>query len=180
MATRASTGCFVVDQRDEPPSDVASDWASAPSPTEVADLVAATMKASQRADVLVVCNPMPGEALPWEAYASLVESSAARGTRVVVDLSTPRLDAALHGGPALVKLNDWELAELVSAPVGQPAERRAALLRLVDMGAESVIVTRGSSTVHAVDPARGAVDSGRGAGDGCGCGALRRTRRGIA
>jgi 1-phosphofructokinase len=62
---------------------------------------------------------------------------------VLVDLSSPRLEAALEGKPDLVKLNDWELAEFVSGPVETPAELLAATRALRDAGAAIVVVTRG-------------------------------------
>ena len=173
VPTHASTGCFVVDQRQEPPRDLAADWALPPSAAEIETLVATTIHEAQGADVVVVCNPMPGDALPLNVYARVVAALAARTVPVVVDLSTPRLDAALRGGPAMVKLNDWELAELVVSPVDEVGERRAAMLRLVDMGARSVIVTRGSSSVFALDHSGAGVElhpPRLGAGQAAGCG----------
>ena len=173
VATEAESGCFVVDQRHEPATEVASDWADPPSAEEVEALVVATVDESAGADVLVVCNPMPGDALPPEAYAELVASARTRGQTVIVDLSSPRLEAALAGGPAVVKLNDWELAELVAAPVDDPAGRSAAVRRVLDLGARAVVVTRGLSTVFAcraggecVEMAPPRVGDGRAAGCG--------------
>lgn len=148
---RADSGRFIVDQRHEPATEVASEWARPPTDAEVDDLLAVTLAASRGADLLVVCNPMPGEALPLDVYSMLVASSVHRGQQVVVDLSTPRLEAALRGGPAVVKLNDWELAEVVRAPVDTPSARQAAVARLVAFGADRVVVTRGPSTVVAFD-----------------------------
>jgi fructose-1-phosphate kinase PfkB-like protein len=105
----------------------------------------------RRADVLVViCNPLPGDALPLEVYGELVADVRANGTAVYVDLSSPRLDSALEGGPDLVKLNDWELAGFVSGPVSEPGELRAAVTRLRDSGARNVLVTRGGEPAFAV------------------------------
>ncbi len=173
IPTDAPTGCFIVDQRHEPATEVASDWAMAPTPGEVEALVDATLDAAAHADVLVVCNPMPGEALALDVYTNLVAAATARSVLVVVDLSTPRLEAALRGGPAVVKLNDWELAEVVTAPVDAPTDRRDALHRLLDLGARSVVVTRGPSSAVAVDHAGGAVELtppvvGIGRAAGCG------------
>ena len=66
----------------------------------------------------------------------------ANGTPVVVDLSPPRLDSALEGGPDLVKINDWELAKYVTGPVDTEERMRAAAQRLLDAGAGAAIVTR--------------------------------------
>jgi 1-phosphofructokinase len=92
--------------------------------------------------VLAVCNPYPGEALPLDVYGNLVTDARANGVPVVVDLSSPRLEAALEGGPDLVKLNEWELAEFVFGPVSEPDELRAAAQRILDRGADTVVVTR--------------------------------------
>ena len=94
---------------------------------------------------------MPGDALTRDVYTSVVAAATAHGVAVVVDLSSPRVEAAVRGGPATAKLNDWELAELVTSPVGTAHDRRAAIHRLLDLGATSVVVTRGASTVFAVD-----------------------------
>lgn len=151
LVTTADTGCFVVDQRHEPATEVASDWAAPPSREVVDDLVATTLDSTTEADILVVCNPMPGDALPLDTYTEVVSGAADRGAGVLVDLSTPRLDAALRGGPAMVKLNDWELAELVRAPVDAPSERGRAVRQLRGMGAQRVVETRGPASVIAVD-----------------------------
>ena len=93
-------------------------------------------------EVLVVCNPFPIEALPLEFYGSLVADVRANGTLVLVDLSSPRLDSALEGGPDLVKINDWELAAFISGPVDTESRLRAALEQLLERGAGTAIVTR--------------------------------------
>lgn len=150
VPTGTESGCFVVDQRHEPATEVASAWAAHPTGEQVETLVDATCEQPAEA-VLVVCNPMLGDALPLPTFTRLVDRATSRGQTVVVDLSTPRLDAALRGGPVLVKLNDWELAELVTAPVSRPGECRAAVERLQQMGARSVVVTRGGAPACAVD-----------------------------
>jgi 1-phosphofructokinase len=162
----------VVDRRRGERRVIASEEAPSPSRHEVDDLFSIACAAALDSDVLVVCNPFPGEALPLELYGNLVSDVRANGTPVLVDLSTPRLDSALTGHPDLVKLNDWELAEYVSGPVSRPEEMRAAAQRLRDAGAGIVAVTRGG------DPAYVLCDEGelelvpprfdRGSREGCG------------
>jgi 1-phosphofructokinase len=88
----------------------------------------------------------------------LVQTSAptgcyvSNGTPVLVDLSSPRLDSALEGGPDLVKLNDWELAEFVRGPVGSVEEMRSAAASLLDGGAGRVLVTRGGDSAFVFAP----------------------------
>ena len=104
---------------------------------------------------------------------SLVSNVRANGTPVLVDLSSPRLDSALESGPDLVKLNDWELAEYIAGPVDTLDQRRAAVARLTDAGAASVVVTRGPEPAYAVSPDRRGLrahppGSTRGSREGCG------------
>ena len=93
-----------------------------PSRHEIDDLFSAACAAALDSDVLALCGPYPGEALPLEIYGNLVADVRANGTPVVVDLSPPRLDSALEGEPDLVKINDWELAKFVDGPVDTDAQ----------------------------------------------------------
>jgi 1-phosphofructokinase len=136
------SGCYVVDRRGGDRKLIASQLAGPPTRHELDDLFSSTCAAALESDVLVVCNPYPGDALPLEVYGKLVGDVRENGTPVLVDLSTPRLDSALDGKPDLVKLNDWELAEYVVGPVSSPAEMTAAAQRLRDAGAAAVLVTR--------------------------------------
>lgn len=172
VATSGGSGCCVVDRRAGDRQVMASTLAAPPSRHEVDDLFSIACATALESDVLVVCNPYPGELLPVEVYGNLVSDVRENGTPVLVDLSTPRLDSALEGRPDLVKLNDWELAEYVYGPVSEPGEMRAAAQRLRDAGAGSVLVTR------AADPAFLLSDEGafeiipprfeRGSREGCG------------
>jgi 1-phosphofructokinase len=108
----------------------------------VDNLVSLSCAVALDSDVLVVCNSYPSEILPLESYAAVVANARANGVPVLVDLSSPRLDAALEGKPDLVKLNDWELAEFVVGPV-DGARLRPAAEAVRDRGAAIVVVTRG-------------------------------------
>lgn len=118
---------------------------------EVDDLVSLTCATALGADVLVVCNPYPAETLPVDAYTQIVGDARDAGTNVLVDLSTPRLDAALAGRPNLVKINDWELAEFVCGPV-DGANLRHAADRVRAGGADTVVITRGGESIVAFTP----------------------------
>ena len=141
--TRGASGCYVLDRRDGMRRLVAQTTAPAPSRHELDDLVAGTVAAALESEVLAICNAYPGDLLPDEIYGELAADVRANGCPVIVDLSSPRLDAVLPTGPDLVKLNDWELAEYVQGPVDPPDLLLAAARRLRDAGARSVLVTRG-------------------------------------
>ena len=172
VETAGGSGCYVTDRREGERHVLASAFAPPPSRHEVDDLFSVVCSAALESDVLVVCNPFPDDVLPLEIYGNLVSDVRENGTPVLVDLSSPRLDSALEGGPDLVKLNDWELAQYVSGPVSAPEEMRAAAQRLRDAGAGVVVVTRGG------EPAFVLCDDGpfeltpprfdRGSREGCG------------
>jgi 1-phosphofructokinase len=142
VSTMTASGCYVVDRRSGERALLAAHLSDAPSRHELDDLVSTTCAAALESQLLFVCNPFPADGLPTEAYATLVADVRSNGTRVAVDLSSPRLDAALEGRPDVVKLNDWELAEYVRDRVDGPRLRTAAE-RVLAAGARSVIVTRG-------------------------------------
>ena len=141
--TTASSGCYVIDRRSGEREMLASEWSDPPSRHEVDDLFSIACAAALESKALVVCGPVPPEALPLELYRNLVANARVNGTIVLVDLSPPRLDSALEGRPSVVKVNDWQLAEYVSGPVSDAGALRAGAERVLEAGAESVLVTRG-------------------------------------
>jgi 1-phosphofructokinase len=138
-----ASGCYVIDRRSGERVLISQMDAAPASRHEYDDLFSHTAAAALEAQALVICNPYPAQTLPLEVYGNLA-SDAGAGTRVLVDLSSPRLESALEGGPDLVKINDWELAQFVSGPVDDPERLRAAAERLRARGARDVIITRGA------------------------------------
>jgi 1-phosphofructokinase len=143
VETTTASGCYVADRRSGKRQLVAMTVSDPPSRHELDELFSLTCAEAIACGWLVVTNPMPGSALPLETYGDLVADAKANGARTLVDLSSPRMDSALRGGPDVAKLNDWELAEMVRGPVSEPGELLAAARRLREMGAANVIVTRG-------------------------------------
>ena len=143
VETAGGTGTYVMDRRDGERRLVALAPGTPAARHELDDLMAATCVAALDAGLLVVCNAFPADAVPDALYGDLVGDARANGVRTLIDLSPPRLDAALRGRPDLVKLNDWELAQFIRGPVDTPARLRGAVERLRDAGASSVVVTRG-------------------------------------
>jgi 1-phosphofructokinase len=144
--TAGSSGSYVVDRRSGERRLLASAARPAPTRHEVDDLIAATCAAALESAVLVVCNPFPAEGLPVETYETLTADVRSAGVPVIVDLSSPRVEATLPYGPDLVKLNDWELAQYVAGPVDGPRALDAAR-RLQDSGARAVAVTRAEDPI---------------------------------
>jgi len=141
--TVSASGCYVTDRRSGERQVLTCTLSDPPSRHELDELFSITCAEAIADGWLIVTNPLPGESLPLEIYGDLIADARGGGCRTLVDLSAPRLNSALRGEPDLVKLNDWELAELVRGPVSEPAQLRAAAQRLCDQGARAVIVTRG-------------------------------------
>ena len=154
VRTAGPSGCYVVDRREGSRTIVSQSWTTPPSRHELDDLFSATCGAALASDALVVGNPFPGHLLPLDLYSNLVADVQGSGVPVYVDLSAPRLDSALEGSPALVKLNDWELAEFLSAPVDTPERLRAGAELLKERGAGTVVVTRGGEPALVVGEER--------------------------
>jgi fructose-1-phosphate kinase PfkB-like protein len=168
----SETGRFVQDLR-HGDAVLAATWAEPANEAETAALLDALAHAVRGRDVLVVANPLPGDALPWGVFPAAVRIGHDAGARVVVDLSSPRLDAALPERPDLVKLNDWELAESVAGPVASAPAREAAMRSLMQRGAARVVLTSGAGDVAVVDSAEPAWvlhPPQVGSGDAAGCG----------
>ncbi|MGD9737564.1 MAG: PfkB family carbohydrate kinase [Solirubrobacterales bacterium] len=140
--TAAASGCYLHDRRSGERVPVAQSAAASPSRHEIDGLFSSAVAAALDSAALALCGPYPGEALPLEIYGNLVADVRANGTPVLVDLSPPRLDSALEGGPDLVKINDWELARYVEGPVDSAERMRAAAQRLLAAGAGAAIITR--------------------------------------
>lgn len=146
VRTAGCSGSYVIDHRSGERQAIAMAARPAPGRHEVDDLVAATCAAAVDSAVLVMCNPWPAEGLPDDVYATLVADVQSAGVPVIVDLSSPRLDRTLPFAPALVKLNDWELAEYVCGPVDGDRALEAAR-RLQSAGAQAVAVTRAQDPI---------------------------------
>lgn len=142
VGTGAESGCYLHDRRSGEREPLAQAASLPPSRHEIDELFSSTVAAAIDADVLALCGPYPGEALPLEIYGDLVADVKANGTPVVVDLSPPRLDSALEGAPDLVKINDWELAKYIEGPVDTEERMLAAARQLLEHGAAAAIITR--------------------------------------
>jgi 1-phosphofructokinase len=142
VETAEASGAYIHDRRSGERVPVGQSAALPPSRHEVDDLFSVTIAAALDCDLLAICGPYPDEGVPLDIYGSLVADVKANGVPVIADLSSPRLDNALEGSPDLVKINDWQLAGFIDGPVDTEERMRAAMERVQERGAESVIITR--------------------------------------
>jgi 1-phosphofructokinase len=147
IETIAASGSWVIDRRSGEREMIAHAWSDPPTRHEVDDLVSVTTASALNSEVLVLCGPVPPDSLPTEIYGQLVKDVRAHGTRVVVDLSPPRLTSALEGGPDFVKADEWQLAQITGEDTREPDRFRAAAETVIERGAGVVIATRGADPV---------------------------------
>ena len=143
------------------------------------------------AGVAVLSGPVGEEALPPDTYRRLAADLREAGVPVVVDLAGERMRAALAGGVEVLKVSHEELAQdgLTSgglADSDSAADIRAAMHRLRELGAGTVIVTRAEEPLWLLDeegmlevtPPRLEVADHRGAGDSLTAGVVAGMTRG--
>lgn len=125
------------------PSLVADEWDR---------LLAAILAEIDGVDAAVLSGSLPPGA-PVDAYRRLIE--ALRPVPVVLDARGGELRAALETGPPWVHLTVGELEETVGHALPDPDARWAALDRLRDEGARSIVLTDGPGPVLVADAAGG-------------------------
>jgi 1-phosphofructokinase len=85
-------------------------------------------------------------------YADLTTTIAGSGAKVAVDTSGPALLEAAKAGPALVKPNHEELAEVIGTGLHTLGDVIEAAGRLRDLGVGTVLASLGSAGAVLVGP----------------------------
>src|SRR5690348_1576645 len=75
VPTASETLCYVTDRRNGDRRVLAHTRTTAPSRHEVDELVSVATAAAIESDVLAICNPYPGDALPLEVYGGLIANA---------------------------------------------------------------------------------------------------------
>lgn len=95
--------------------------------------------------LVAISGKLPAGA-PVEGYAEICSLVRAQGGRVILDAQGEPLIAALEHSPAIVKINDVELREASGLD-----DLIEGCERLMESGARSVLITRGSRSAIHVD-----------------------------
>ena len=82
VETAEASGAYVHDRRSGEREPIAQSASMPPSRHEIDELFSITVAAALDSDVLALCGPYPGEALPLEIYGNLVADVKANGTPV--------------------------------------------------------------------------------------------------
>lgn len=209
VAADARNGAYVHDRRDGDRTEIAQAPGDALGRHDLDELYETALTAGLEHGFALLSGPHDDRVVPTSLYRRLAADLTANGVTVAIDLSGERLDAVLPAGPALVKVGHTELVDDGRADGDDPGALVAAMRRLRDEGAGTVVVSRAGDpalalvgddvvtvTVPPLEPAepKGAGDSmtagmvatllrGGSAHDalrtGAACGALNVVRHGL-
>jgi 1-phosphofructokinase len=182
----ARGGVFVTDRRNGEKVPIIESGGDALSRHEQDELYGLTLRTGLDASLVILSGPHGDGILPADFYRRLAADLRTGGVRVVVDLASERLDAALAGGVTAAKVSDQELLDDGRIATKSDVDQIVAAMRaLHDAGAEVVVVTRAEESalllqdgaVHEVVAPRMEVVDSAGAGDsfvGAFCSVLAR------
>ena len=118
---------------------------------ETAALLATVRRCLPGAGWVVAAGSLPPDLSPG-FYADLTAAVAGSGARVAVDTSGPALLEAAKAGPALVKPNHNELAEVIGTELHTVGDVIEAAGRLRDLGVGTVLASLGSAGAVLLGP----------------------------
>jgi 1-phosphofructokinase len=138
----ARNGAYVHDRRDGDRTEVAQAPGDALGRHDLDELYETALTAGLEHGFAVLSGPNADRVVPASLYRRLAADLAANGVTIAIDLSGDRLDAVLPAGPTLVKVGHTELIDDGRADDDDPATIVAAMRRLREEGAGTVVVSR--------------------------------------
>jgi 1-phosphofructokinase len=151
VAVAGEGACYIDDRRDGDRERVATRHTDLLSRHELDDLYGRALTAGLSAEATVLCGTGEAERLPADLYRRLAADLRANGVVVVADLSGSFAEAALRGGLDVLKINADEAGELGEGGSTGGSDLVDLARRLVDRGADRVVLSRGGEPAYAVD-----------------------------
>lgn len=141
--------------------------------SEEADTFQAKLGKLKEGDVLVLSGSVP-KGMPGDTYERILDRLKDKSVNVVVDAEGELLLNSLKYHPFMVKPNHHELGALFDVSINDFESAEVYARKLIEMGAENVIVTMagqgavvvcGNGEVYSHGPVEGKFVNGVGAGD---------------
>lgn len=151
VSGHASSSAYVHDRRGGERREIAASPGDRLSRHELDELHALVLTEGLAAGTVILSGAVRNDAVPVDVYRRLASDLKAGGCRVLVDLSGERLEAAIRGGPAVVKVSHHELVESGRARSDAPNDLIRGMRTLVDDGAQVVVLSRGSLPTLVLD-----------------------------
>jgi 1-phosphofructokinase len=143
VACRGSNAAYVHDRRGGSRATLAETSSPRLERHEVDELYGVALTAGLDADIMLLTGPHHERVLPGDFYRRLAADLRANDRRVIADLTGEALEAALKGGLDLLKVSDEEMVDGGWAEDREPAQLIRAVESLRELGADSVLVSRG-------------------------------------
>jgi 1-phosphofructokinase len=143
VACRGSNAVYVHDRRGGSRATLAETSSPSLERHEVDELYGVALTAGLDADIMLLTGPHHERVLPGDFYRRLAADLRANDRRVIADLTGEALDAALKGGLDLLKLSDEEMVDGGWAEDREAPQLVRAVESLRELGADSVLVSRG-------------------------------------
>ncbi|SDZ28506.1 1-phosphofructokinase [Micromonospora pattaloongensis] len=142
VGRQATSGWYIHDRRDGSRQAFAESPGTPLSRHELDELYGMALAEGFRAAVSILSGPADPSVVAPEVYRRLACDLTSNGGRVVADLSGDHLSAVLDGGVCFLKVSHEELLRDGRAAGDSVDEFVAALHRLHDEGAETVLISR--------------------------------------
>lgn len=140
--TVSRSAAYVHDRRGGDRLPVSEQQSSPLDRHELDDVLDVSLANGVECGTTVVTGTANRRVLPASAFERLVTDLRSLGVRTIVDLSGEQLDAAVAGGPDVVKVSDEELLRERRVSDRSVEEVTAYARRLLMSGARSVVVSR--------------------------------------
>lgn len=144
VSGHAASSAYVHDRRAGRRAEIAAAPGDRLSRHELDELHGLVLREGMLAKTAVLSGARRDDAVPVDMYRRLASDLGSGGCRVIADLSGERLEAAISGGLALVKVADDELIASGRAESDDPDELVQGMRSMAADGAQAVVVTRGA------------------------------------
>lgn len=100
------------------------------------------LKSIESPEYLCISGSLPRGISP-DYYEEILKVCEKLGTKVIIDISSPKLKDLLSYHPLLIKPNDEELRDVFGMTLETEEDVKSALRRLHEMGAQNILLTLG-------------------------------------
>jgi 1-phosphofructokinase len=149
----ASNGAYIHARRADSREELARTQSRPLSRHEADELYGVALSAALDAGIAMLTGVDPPAILDSDVYRRLAGDLRSNGVKVIADLSGAPLKAALAGGLDVLKISEEEIRSEEQARGGRELDLAAALERLHEQGAHTVLISRAEQPALVLDGA---------------------------
>lgn len=151
VSGHAASSAYVHDRRGGRRDEIAAAPGDRLTRHELDELHGLVLREGLRAKTALLSGSVRDDVVPVDMYRRLASDLRSGGCTVIADLSGDRLDAALAGGLAVVKVAHDELIASGRAKSDDADELVRAMRSIAEDGADAVVLTRGAQPALFLD-----------------------------